>query len=231
MRRCLALIAALAALAGCSKRPGGGAAPATQRDSIAYVIGMNVAENLYRMDSTMNAEALCAAILDRFYGRPRMQADEAEAYFLRYMNVTLPEQARAFEEQFLEDLAQSNRLYARTASGVTYAAEELGDQELLPASERDSVVVRWVIRTADGRTLDSSYTRGDTLRMAAGELKPGLRESLKMIGPGGRIDTWIPSKEAYGAAGDKTLGVGPNTTLHYEIELLDVVKYNRNRRN
>lgn len=91
MRRCLALIAALAALAGCSKRPGGGAAPATQRDSIAYVIGMNVAENLYRMDSTMNAEALCAAILDRFYGRPRMQADEAEAYFLRYMNVTLPE--------------------------------------------------------------------------------------------------------------------------------------------
>ena len=36
---------------------------------------------------------------------------------------------------------------------------------------------------------------------------------------------------AYGAEGDKELGVAPNATLYYEIELVDVDKYaNRSRR-
>ena len=53
----------------------------------------------------------------------------------------------------------------------------------------------------------------------------------KLIGKGGKINAWMPSSAAYGAEGDKTLGVAPNATLYYEIELVDVDKYaNRSRR-
>ena len=100
----------------------------------------------------------------------------------------------------------------------------------LPTSDRDSVAVRWVIRTPDGGELYSSYTRGDTLRMALSELTRGVRESVKLIGKGGRITTWIPSAQAYGAEGDAELGVAPNTTLCYEIELVEVDKYADRRR-
>ena len=53
----------------------------------------------------------------------------------------------------------------------------------------------------------------------------------KLIGKGGKINAWMPSSAAYGAEGDKELGVAPNATLYFEIELVDLDKYTtRSRR-
>ena len=230
MKRLLLLVVAAAAVC-CSKSTGGsGVKLRTDTDSIAYILGMNVGLNLQRMDSTMHVDALCEGIRDAFRGDTKLSMEEAETYYLRYLTYTLPEKARAYEEQFLADIAKSNRSYARTASGVTYTVGNVGDQELLPSADRDTVVLRYVIRTSDGRTLYSSYERGDTLRCAVSTLRTGVRESLKLIGKGGHIDAWLPAATAYGAEGDAELGIAPNTTLYYEMELLDVVKYANRRR-
>lgn len=224
MKACAVVLAALAAGA-CSKKSGGSAKLRSDVDSVAYVLGMNVGANLLKMDSTLNVNALCEGIRDAFRGSTRLTAEEARTFYLSYVNYALPEKARGYEEQFLADIARSNRSYARTPSGVTYAVEAVGDQEMLPSSDRDSVVVRWVIRTTDGRQLYSSYERGDSLRMTLSEMTQGVKESIKFIGPGGKINAWMPSAAAFGAAGDKELGVAPNQTLCYEIELLEVDKY------
>lgn len=227
----LYLIPVVSAAGACSHGSGGGVKLKTDLDSVAYVIGMNVGLNLQRMDSTLNAEAVCEGIRDVFRGKTRMTMDDAETFYLSYVNYALPEKARAYEEQFLEDIARSNRSYARTSSGVTYTVEEVGDQDLIPTSERDSVALRWVIRTADGKEVTSSYERGDTIRSTLRNLRSGVRESVKLIGRGGKILSWLPAAEAYGAEGDKELGIAPNSTLYYEIELLEVDKYaNRYRR-
>lgn len=227
----LYLIPVVSAAGACSHGSGGGVKLKTDLDSVAYVIGMNVGLNLQRMDSTLNAEAVCEGIRDVFRGKTRMTMDDAETFYLSYVNYALPEKARAYEEQFLEDIATSNRSYARTSSGVTYTVEEVGDQDLIPTSERDSVALRWVIRTADGKEVTSSYERGDTIRSTLRNLRSGVRESVKLIGRGGKILAWLPAAEAYGAEGDKELGIAPNSTLYYEIELLEVDKYaNRYRR-
>lgn len=227
----LYLIPVVSAAGACSHGSGGGVKLKTDLDSVAYVIGMNVGLNLQRMDSTLNAEAVCEGIRDVFQGKTRMTMDDAETFYLSYVNYALPEKARAYEEQFLEDIARSNRSYARTSSGVTYTVEEVGDQDLIPTSERDSVALRWVIRTADGKEVTSSYERGDTIRSTLRNLRSGVRESVKLIGRGGKILAWLPAAEAYGAEGDKELGIAPNSTLYYEIELLEVDKYaNRYRR-
>ena len=68
-------------------------------------------------------------------------------------------------------------------------------------------------------------SRGDTLRTTLGGLLKGMKESVKLVGRGGKINAWIPSSAAYGTQGDKELGIQPNTTLYYEIELVDVDKY------
>ena len=49
-----------------------------------------------------------------------------------------------------------------------------------------------------------------------------MREGLKLLGSGGAVKLWVPAALAYGAEGDRTLGVGANETLYYEAELLDV---------
>ena len=227
----LYLIPVVSAAGACSHGSGGGVKLKTDLDSVAYVIGMNVGLNLQRMDSTLNAEAVCEGIRDVFRGKTRMTMDDAETFYLSYVNYALPEKARAYEEQFLEDIARSNRSYARTSSGVTYTVEEVGDQDLIPTSDRDSVALRWVIRTADGEEVTSSYERGDTVRSTLRNLRSGVRESVKLIGRGGKILSWLPASEAYGDEGDKELGIAPNSTLYYEIELLEVDKYaNRYRR-
>lgn len=217
---------AAALLAGaCSKKTGGGVKLKTDTDSVAYVIGMNVGMNLMKMDSTINVNAVCEGIRDVFRQGTRFSAADAEVFYLRYMNYALPEKARAYEEQFLQDILKANRNYARTASGVTYTVEVLGDQEQIPASDRDSIALRYLIRTADGQEVYSSYERGDTLRTTLGGLLKGMKESVKLVGRGGKINAWIPSSAGYGTEGDKELGIQPNTTLYYEIELVDVDKY------
>ena len=232
MRKTLVVLTAAALLAGaCSKKTGGGVKLKTDTDSVAYVIGMNVGMNLMKMDSTINVNAVCEGIRDVFRQGTKFSAADAEVFYLRYMNYALPEKARAYEEQFLQDILKANRNYARTASGVTYTVEVLGDQEQIPASDRDSIALRYLIRTADGRDVYSSYERGDTLRTTLGGLLKGMKESVKLVGRGGKINAWMPSSAAYGAEGDKTLGVAPNATLYYEIELVEVDKYaNRSRR-
>lgn len=226
MRKTLVVLTAAALLAGaCSKKTGGGVKLKTDTDSVAYVIGMNVGMNLMKMDSTINVNAVCEGIRDVFRQGTKFSAADAEVFYLRYMNYALPEKARAYEEQFLQDILKANRNYARTASGVTYTVEVLGDQEQIPASDRDSIALRYLIRTADGRDVYSSYERGDTLRTTLGGLLKGMKESVKLVGRGGKINAWIPSSVAYGTEGDKELGIQPNTTLYYEIELVDVDKY------
>ena len=193
-------------LLGACSRGTGSMELRNETDSVAYVIGLNVGYNLQRMDSTLNVEAVCQAVRDVYARTARMTPDEARAVYLRYVNVSQPEQIRAYEEQFLEDFRKSNRSYAKTDTGLTYEVLEIGDES----------------KTVDGKVVESSYERGDTTRTAVGDLMPGLRQSVRLVGEGGRMNVWIPSRLAYGAEGDKKLGVVPNATLFYEIELVDV---------
>ncbi len=230
MKNLFLLLTVLAIFATACSRPKSSAKLRTDTDSVAYIIGMNVGTNLLKMDSTINVEALCKGIRDIFEGKTIFTPEEAKTYYLQYVNYAIPEKVRAYEEQFLADFAKSNRAYARTKSGITYTVNEIGDQELIPSVDRDTLVMRYIIRDMEGKELFSSYERGDSLRTAVGALSKGLQESIKLVGQGGKINAWLPAATAYGAEGNAQLGIAPNATLFYEIELIEVDKYSRNRR-
>lgn len=223
MKRSILIFLSVLAFAACSKRSEGGSTRLkSDVDSIAYVIGMNVGENLIEMDSTLNVAALCEGIRDAFRRRTRLTMEEAENYYLGYVTYLLPEQARAYEEQFLADMARSNRSYARTKSGVTYTIDEVGDQGRIPAADRDSLHLTLRLLSTDEQEL---YASTDTLHLRLEELVPALRESLKLIGEGGKIVAWSPSSEAYGAEGSKQYHVAPNQTVGFEVRLIKLDKY------
>lgn len=227
----LAAACALTLAASCSSNGGGSSSVklASAADSMAYIVGMNVGLNLQRMDSTIRPEAVAAGVRDVLRGKPRLTLDEARTYYLRQITYEEPARIRAYEEQFLEEIRQSNRSYARTKSGLTYTIEVIGDEKLTPSNNRDTVLVRYVLRDVEGKQLYSSYERGDTLRSAVGDLLEGLGESVRLIGQGGKMEVWVPAAEAYGAAGEPSLGVAPNATLCFELELVGVDKYSTRR--
>lgn len=219
---CLAIIVAVLFGAG-SCRKSARRLLAVDEDSLAYVIGMNIGYNLLQMDSTINLDAVLTAIRDVYDGSPRMTMEDARAYYLRQMNYSKYEKFKLYEERFLADLAKSNRSFVRTRSGVTYKVSVSGDQQTLASNQRDTIVFRYRLSLQDGTAVQSS----ETVREALSDLVKGLQETMKMVGAGGRFEAWIPSDLAYGASGSEELGIAPNSTLLYEVDVLEVIPYNR----
>ncbi len=219
-------LVATSLLISCAQKPKTPvAALATETDSLAYVIGVSIADNLMAMDSTINIAAVCRAITEQSSAKskPLLSRDQAREYYLRYITFVEPERKRGYEEQYLEDLSKNNRDYTRSNSGLTYNITVIGDEEFTPRRLNDLVSLRYSVSRMNGEEVFSSYTAGDTLSMALKELLPGVQESVKMIGKGGKINAWLPSKLAYGEDGDDSLMIEPFETLYFEMEVIDMV--------
>lgn len=231
------IAALLVVLMGASCSSGGGSPKSkgvkmtsglvNESDSLAYIVGMNIAEQLQKMDSMINYGVVCRAIMERSEGASLMSDDEAQVQYLRYLLHVDPERVRQYEEQFLADLATNNREYTRTKSGVTYNIEVIGDEKLQPKSSNDWVTMNFSISRVGG---DKIYPAADsseeyaTMEESINNLPSGIAESLKMIGKGGKIKAWIPSKLAYREDGNEEFGVEPTETIFIEIELANVEK-------
>ncbi len=208
---------------GCGK---GSGKMATDADSLAYVVGLNVGHNLLAMDSTLNVDAVCAAIRDVFDGEEKMTLEEGRDYLLAQKTYFVHEKAQAYQEQFLADLSKSDRSYVRMRNGVTYKITKLGDQSIQMMSGRDTVRIACTIRNEAGDTI-----RGlDTLRLSFRDLVDGLQDVVKAAGNGGKFDAWLPSKTAYDEAGNAELGIAPDQMLRYEVDILDIDYYNKDNR-
>ena len=200
------------------------AAIENQTDSLSYVVGMNIAYNIMQMDSTINPAAVVRGINDVLSNQEILSIDEARTYFLAYMNFGIYERVKKYEEQYLADLAKSDKEIVRTQSGLTYKVGELGNMNRVATRDRDSVIISYRATRLSGEEVDLAANRDETLRETLGKLVPGLREGVKLVGAGGKITLWIPSELAYGSAGSEEKGIKPNELLRYEVEIKEVKK-------
>jgi len=194
-----------------------------ESDTLSYVVGLNVGHSLMKMDSTLNIEAVCAAIRDVYSGTEKMTMSDARDYYLAEKTYFVHEKAKAYQERYLTDLAKRDRKYVRTRSGVTYKILQLGDQSHSGSmSMRDTVKIVYTLTDESGRVI----VEADTLRDSYRNLLKGLQEVVKLAGEGSHFNAWLPSKTAYDVAGNKELNIGANTMLNYDVTILDM-KYNR----
>ena len=204
----------------CNKRQ---AKLSADSDTLSYVIGLNVGHSLMEMDSTLNIDAVCAAIRDAYTGNAKMTLEEARDYYLAEKTFFVHEKAKAHQDRYLTDLSKRDRKYVRTRSGVTYKILELGDQSHTGTmTSRDTVHIVCKITDEQGRVI----AEADTLRESYRHLLKGLQEVVKLAGNGAHFNAWLPSKTAFDVEGNKELGIGPNTMLNYDVKILDI-KYNR----
>lgn len=222
----ICVLPALMVAAQSCKHRGATVRAAGETDSISYVIGMNIGRSLMDMDSQINPDAVCEAIRDVFASREKMTMEDAKIYFLRYTTYDKYERMKRYEEQFLEDLSKADRSFVRSASGLTYKVIEPGDQQDLVQSDRDTVVLRRRISRAG----ETEPFRTDTMRIAVRELVSGLKESVRIIGPGGQMQAWLPSAIGYGSEGDAEAGIEPDALLCYDLNLLERIPVARRKK-
>lgn len=107
-----------------------------------------------------------------------------------------------------------------TESGLEYQMLREGDGA--SPTINDQVVVHYRGTLTDGSQFDSSYDRGEPATFPVNGVIAGFGEALQLMSVGGHMRVTIPSELAYGEAGAGSV-IGPNETLIFEIELMEVI--------
>lgn len=201
-------------------------------DSVAYSIGMNIAQNLKGQGlDKINVNLLAKGIQDVLKGG-KSDLDDNQAqmilgnYFNKLQAQRQSEEAKKFEgnklvgEKFLAE--NKNRPGVVTLpSGLQYEVMKAGDG---PKPTINSTVKTHYHGTLiDGTVFDSSVKRGQPAEFPVGGVIQGWVEALQLMPVGSKWKLFVPYNLAYGerAAGQE---IKPYSTLIFEVELLEIVK-------
>ena len=108
-----------------------------------------------------------------------------------------------------------------TESGLQYQVVTEG-KGAKPTAD-DKVKVHYTGTLLDGTKFDSSVDRGEPAEFGVGQVIKGWTEVLQLMPVGSKYIVWIPSELAYGERGAGA-DIRANSTLKFEIELLEIVK-------
>lgn len=203
----------------------------TEKDKVSYMVGMDVARSLTPIQDELDPAVLAQAIQTVLTGgKPLMTDEEGEAVRAAFMQKLQQKQAAEQQAQAEKNLRESEAFLASnknkpgvqtTASGLQYQVIRQGNGPKPAAT--DTVRVHYAGTLLDGTKFDSSYDRGQPAQFALNQVIPGWTEGVQLMSVGAKYKFWIPGNLAYGDRG--TPGpIGPNQTLVFEVELLEVVK-------
>ncbi|MDR1114831.1 MAG: FKBP-type peptidyl-prolyl cis-trans isomerase [Tannerella sp.] len=200
-------------------------------DSASYIIGASYGSGLKENLKTFpggpgNMEALIAGFInaakgDSIYLGMDMQA--AQTYVNEYVQNAqsrLADETKAEGEKFLSENKSKSGVIT-TESGLQYKVITEGTG-IKPSAE-DTVMVHYTGKLLDGTVFDSSVERGEPATFLLGNVISGWREGVQLMPVGSKYILWIPSDLAYGLQPPSQL-IKPNSTLEFEVELLDVMK-------
>lgn len=199
-------------------------------EKISYALGLNVAEYFRSLPYEVNFAMAAQAVSDAAAGKPAITQDEYHATMQKFQKL-MQEAA----EQHMAEMAKKNKLEGdkflaenakkdgvkTTPSGLQYMVIAEGEGDT-PTST-DIVKVHYTGTLIDGRVFDSSVSRGVPAQFGVNQVIPGWTEALQMMKVGSKYKLFLPADIAYGERGAGEM-IQPNSTLIFEVELLDIIK-------
>ncbi len=221
------LVLALSAPLYADSKP---AAPKGTKDQASYAIGTNIGRDLKSSELDVNAAMLAQGIQDAFAGKSALSDEEiktALTTFQKEMEEKMEAKQKAAGEankatatKFLEENKKKDGVKT-TKSGIQYKVVTEGKGAKPKAS--DTVKVHYAGKLINGTEFDSSYKRGEPVEFPLEGVIPGWTEIVQLMPVGSKWEVVIPAELAYGDRGQPPV-IGPNETLLFEIELLDIPK-------
>ncbi|QIF05384.1 FKBP-type peptidyl-prolyl cis-trans isomerase [Roseimicrobium sp. ORNL1] len=224
------------------------AAPAkedpAQQDKVSYFIGTQIGSNFKRDGIEIVPDTLVQGIKDALAEKKDGKYTEAElmaamqsfqATMEAKQRVELAKRQEEMEkvmnelsksgpknkeegEKFLATNAKREGV-TTTASGLQYEVLKKADGPKPKAT--DEVTVHYKGTLISGDEFDSSEKHGQPATFRLNEVIPGWTEGVQLMPVGSKYKFYIPSKLAYGEQVQPPK-IGPNSTLVFEVELLNV---------
>lgn len=119
-------------------------------------------------------------------------------------------------------IATAQPTAAQQATNEKVTSEDLVVGEGAEATPTSTVVVNYKGTLEDGTQFDSSYDRGEPFEtpLGVGAVIQGWDQGIPGMKVGGKRKLTIPASLGYGAQGQGS--IPPNSTLIFEVELLEV---------
>ncbi len=232
----------LFAVAGCSKNQTDAPAAKSQEparagqltsetEKLSYAFGMDIGQSIGDVPTEINKDLFIQGIKDTFDSNETLLSVQEAAETRQAFMARLQEgKAQEFAAMAADNLRKGEQFLAEnktkegvitTASGLQYKVLTEGDGPVPAAS--DQVTVHYQGTLIDGTEFDSSYQRGEPITMSINGFIAGWIEALQLMKQGSKYRLFIPPELAYGEGGAGPL-IQPNSTLIFDVELLNVIK-------
>ncbi len=230
--KCLSLVAMVLLIVSCNQNGATQKPIKTELDSVSYAIGMDVAKNVKSsfdefdndlfiqgfnnvLDSTdMLLDETKAQKVVRAYFQNKQKADAAKSQEDAIKN-------KEEGEKFLAENKTKEGVQT-TESGLQYLVLKEGTGEKPTTASK--VKVHYHGTLIDGTVFDSSVDRGEPTEFGVTQVIKGWTEGLQLMKVGAKYKFFIPSDIAYGANPRPGGVIKPNSTLVFDVELLEIVK-------
>ena len=204
----------------------------TKKDKVSYMIGMQMSKSLEPVKEEVDVDVIAKAIKSSLAGEKMLMDDKqaqqiAEAFgqeMQAKMIAKMMAEAKQNKEEGAKFLAENAKKpgVKTTASGLQYQVITEGTGP--KPKDTDVVKVHYKGTLLSGKQFDSSYDRGTPATFPLSAVIPGWREGIALMPVGSKYKLWIPASIGYGEAGTQGGPIGPNATLVFEVELLEIVK-------
>ena len=201
----------------------------TEKDKVSYSIGLDIGTTFKKQDMDIDPAALLRGLQDATTGaKPLMTDEQVKETMTAYSKSMMEKQTAANKEAAGKNAAVGEKFLAEnkgkegvktTPSGLQYKVLKEGDGP--SPKETDVVETHYKGTLLNGKEFDSSYARNEPATFPVNRVIKGWTEALQMMKVGSKYELWIPPALGYGERGAGQ-DIGPNETLHFEVELLGI---------
>lgn len=201
----------------------------TDEQKLGYSLGLILGEKLKADVADLDLDAFRQG-MEAIYtdAEPQLSSEEVSGVMQAFQMKKMEEQRAAFAK-LADDNGAAGKKYMEengkkkgvktTDSGLQYEEQVAGKGKSPVAT--DTVKVHYRGTLIDGTEFDSSYARNEPVSFPLNGVIPGWTEGLQLMKEGGKGRFVIPADLAYGPGGMGN-AIGPNETLVFEVELLEV---------
>jgi len=214
-----------------AEKPSPLAALRTDEQKVAWVIGSNMGQQLVHIKDDIDFPTLMRAAREYMEGKGQpLDQNEAmevmQAFDERMQAKMQAEQQAAAEKNEAEGqafLAENGQKPGVTTTETGLQYEVLSEGSGPKPGPMDTVRVHYEGTLLDGTVFDSSVQRGEPVQFSLDGVIPGWREGVQLMPVGSKYRLWIPGILAYGQSGTPGGPIGPNATLVFDVELIEIV--------